>query len=300
MRIARVKTFIVDGGFRPWTFVKIETGGGDGGALRRTDHRQGPDGERVDLVGALRVLRAPHRGHRLQGDVGDRLGPVGHSRQGARRARVAAPGRPHPGPTAALLVPLRVDAGRALGAEAGGAAGAHNGGPGRAVTGGDRARLHGDQDQPYAAGGRPRKQERGAGWCRRRIGVCAAARGARDRHLQGGVGSGRGDRAGRGLPLQAGRRGAAGPSPGTVRPDVARDGDLGRGRAADRTRVDEDDDLHRGEPVWDPRLSAFPRAARPGRGHARPGVERDHHGPTDRRPPTPTTCCLRPTTATAR
>ena len=25
MRITRVKTYIVDGGFRPWTFVKIET-----------------------------------------------------------------------------------------------------------------------------------------------------------------------------------------------------------------------------------------------------------------------------------
>ena len=25
MRITRVKTFIVDGAFRPWTFVKIET-----------------------------------------------------------------------------------------------------------------------------------------------------------------------------------------------------------------------------------------------------------------------------------
>src|SRR5437588_11155305 len=25
MKITRVKTFIVDGGFRPWTFVKIET-----------------------------------------------------------------------------------------------------------------------------------------------------------------------------------------------------------------------------------------------------------------------------------
>ena len=25
MKITSVKTFIVDGGFRPWTFVKIET-----------------------------------------------------------------------------------------------------------------------------------------------------------------------------------------------------------------------------------------------------------------------------------
>ena len=25
LHVTRVKTFIVDGGFRPWTFVKIET-----------------------------------------------------------------------------------------------------------------------------------------------------------------------------------------------------------------------------------------------------------------------------------
>jgi len=25
LHITRIKTFIVDGGFRPWTFVKIET-----------------------------------------------------------------------------------------------------------------------------------------------------------------------------------------------------------------------------------------------------------------------------------
>ncbi len=54
------------------------------------------------------------------------------------------------------------------------------------------------------------------------------------------------------------------------------------GGAAPDPRIDHDDHLPRREPLRHARLQALPGAARPGHHHARPGLERDHDGQEDR------------------
>ena len=108
MKITAIKTFIVDGGFRPWTFVKVETertrasrlgrlhrlgfarpGGGDSRALQRMGDRPRPHAGRGDLVGSDRGVGAPSRRHCLESDEWHRFGAVGYSRQGVGRAGLA-------------------------------------------------------------------------------------------------------------------------------------------------------------------------------------------------------------------
>ena len=108
MQITRVRTFIVDGGFRPWTFVKIETsddglvGWGDctdwgsPGPIAAMVERMAemivgrdPMQAERDLVGSGRAVDPPQRRHRLEGDVRHRLGAVGYPGQGAQRAGLA-------------------------------------------------------------------------------------------------------------------------------------------------------------------------------------------------------------------
>ncbi len=112
MKITAVKTFIVDGGFRPWTFVKVETS--DPGLVGWGDCTDwgspGPVAATVERYAEWVIGRDPMQaeaiwwdlsaasvrhigGHRLEGHVGHRLGAVGHPRQSAGRAGVAAPGR---------------------------------------------------------------------------------------------------------------------------------------------------------------------------------------------------------------
>ena len=92
MKITKIKTFLVDGVFRPWTFVKVETdqpglvGWGD-----CTDWGL----EVVERVDSARVTRLYDIDHMLimEGDV---IRTIGDRRDGLRRlcrTRVCAQGR---------------------------------------------------------------------------------------------------------------------------------------------------------------------------------------------------------------
>src|SRR5829696_602205 len=71
LRITRVKTFIVDGGFRPWTFVKIETS--DDGLVGWGDCTDwgspGPIAAMVERLGELIVGQDPMRAERIWWDL---------------------------------------------------------------------------------------------------------------------------------------------------------------------------------------------------------------------------------------
>lgn len=89
MKITAVRTYIVDGGFRPWTFVKVETsepglvGWGDcadwgsPGPVAATVERYaewvirpGPHAGGGHMVGSDGGLGTPHGWRCVQGDVG--------------------------------------------------------------------------------------------------------------------------------------------------------------------------------------------------------------------------------------
>jgi galactonate dehydratase len=73
MKITRVKTFIVDGGFRPWTFVKIETS--DPGTVGWGDCTDwgspGPIAATIEKMAELVVGRDPMQAERIWWDLYD-------------------------------------------------------------------------------------------------------------------------------------------------------------------------------------------------------------------------------------
>src|SRR5262245_45871903 len=73
MQITRIKTFIVDGGFRPWTFVKIETS--DPGTVGWGDCTDwgspGPVAATVEKMAEMVVGRDPMQAERIWWDLYD-------------------------------------------------------------------------------------------------------------------------------------------------------------------------------------------------------------------------------------
>ncbi len=129
MKIARVEALHCDGGWRPWTFVRIETDDGLVGWGECSDNRSplrhrgcgattstplliGQDPRPVERLywDMLRATRQNLGGVTPQGDGRHRAGALGHQGQGARRAGLRAVRRPDARPHAAVLVALRDDA----------------------------------------------------------------------------------------------------------------------------------------------------------------------------------------------